>query len=83
MIFVLFRIDTKALSNEVNLDSVDVLDQTRDRRHQLLHDVPVYIGLEAILTSHYLIETEGSFLEGESCSRFSYSAILLLLLTFF
>ena len=57
MVLVLFRIDAQALRNEVDLDSVDVLNQTGNRGHQLLHDVPVNVGLKGAAT-HDFIEAE-------------------------
>ena len=65
MEFVLFGIHTKALGDEINLNSIDVFDKTRNRRHELLHDVPVYVGDESATTLHYLIETVGSLFKRE------------------
>ena len=59
MELILFRIDTKALGNKIYLNAIDVLNETRDGWHQLLHDVPVNIRLQALPTRNNLIKAVG------------------------
>ena len=80
VILVLFGVNTEALGHEVNLDAIDVLNQTRDRWHELLHDVPVNVRLQAILTSHDFIEAKCGLIEGELRRSLRHDSILLLLL---
>ena len=80
MILVLFGVNTEALGHEVNLDAIDVLNQTRDRWHELLHDVPVNVRLQAILTSHDFIEAKCGLIKGELRLSLRHDSILLLLL---
>ena len=80
VILVLFGVNTEALGHEINLDTIDVLNQTRDRWHELLHDVPINVRLQAILTSHDFIETKCGFIEGELRRSLHHDSILLLLL---
>ena len=44
-ILVLFGIDSQTLGDKVDIDSVNVLDETGDRRHHLLRDIPLDIDL--------------------------------------
>ena len=57
MILVLLRVDTQALRNKVDFHSVDMLYQTSNRGHQLLHNVPVNIGLKSA-AAHNLVEAK-------------------------
>ena len=82
VVLVLLRVHSEALSDEVNLNSVDVLNQTSDRRHQLLHDVPIDIGLKSSTTLHDLIETIGSFLKRKLLVGGHTASLLFFLLVF-
>lgn len=83
MVLVLLGVDTEALGNEINFNTIDVLNQTSDRRHELLHDVPIDVGLQIILLCHDFVETESRLFERESRDWLSKSSILLLLLCLF
>lgn len=56
---VLSRVNAEALSNEVHLDSIDVLDQPGDWRQQLLSNVPVTVDLQVPLLVHVLVGAVG------------------------
>ena len=55
MILILLGVDSKALRNKVDLHSIDVLNQTSDRGHQLLPNVPVNVRFESSAIN-YLVE---------------------------
>ena len=56
--FVLLRIDTKTLRNEVNVDSLDMLKESGDWRKQLLGDVPLGVNLQLSLLIHQFLRVE-------------------------
>lgn len=53
----LFGVDAEALGDEVNFDAIDVLDESRDGRQQLLRDVPVGVDLQILLLVHVFFRT--------------------------
>ena len=63
MELVLLGVNTKALCDEVNLNAIDVLNKTSDRRHQLLNDIPIDIWLEIATALNNLFEAVSRFLE--------------------
>ena len=56
-ILVLFGIHSKALGYKVDIDAVDVFDQTGDRRHDLLRDVPLGVYREFSFLGEKLVRT--------------------------
>jgi len=43
VVLVLFGVDTKTLGHKINLNSIDVLNQPRDGRQNLLGNVPIAV----------------------------------------
>ena len=83
MVLVLLRVDSEALGDEINLDSVNMLDQTGNRRHELLHDIPVDICLKGSATRHDFIEAVGGLLERKLLAVLSHTASFLFLFRIF
>ena len=80
MELVLLGVNTKALCDEVNLNAIDVLNKTSDRRHQLLNDIPIDIWLEIASALNDLFEAVGGFLEREASRLRCHTTLLLFLL---
>ena len=56
MELVLLRVNSKTLGHKVNLDTIYMLNETRDRRHELLDDVPVHIWDQFTATLHHFVK---------------------------
>jgi hypothetical protein len=63
MVLVLLGVDAEALCHEINFDAFDVLNQTRDWREELLHDVPVHIWHELSSGCYDFVKGVGLLLE--------------------
>ena len=63
MVLVLLGVDAEALCHEINFDTFDVLNQTRDWREELLHDVPVHIWHELSSGCYDFVKGVGLLLE--------------------
>ena len=83
VILVFFGINTETLSHEVYLNPINVFNQTSDRGHQLLDDVPVDIWLQLATTLHHLVERVGSFFKWKfGCLLLSHTPACFRLLSF-
>lgn len=81
VVLVLFGIDSEALSNKINVDAVNMLNQSRDRRHNLLRNVPLVVDVQFSACSHKFIRTESLFSQTclLLCGRFRAVNITLFL----
>lgn len=70
---VLLGIHSKALRNEIDFDTVDVLYQSGDWWEQLLRDVPIRVDLQVLPLVHVLFGTVGHVTNGGFLSLCSWS----------
>jgi hypothetical protein len=72
-ISVFLSIDSKTLSNKLNLDSFDMLDQSCDRGQDLLSNVPLSIDFKSLSLIKVLIWTIGHITNRQFFLFFSLS----------